>query len=290
MNEVETAKLLSIANKFAQASTEDLRHEISERFMGPNYQLEKARLLSIASRFAFSEANEAKREILEEIKRMIAESDTTLNISEVRLRGPQGERGDRGEIGPIGLRGLKGERGDFGEQGPAGIIGPVGPRGDNGDKGDKGDRGDRGLQGPEGDISSFRKELDDFRDAVDKRISRIAFSAASGLARSPGSGEVNLHKLDDVDYSSLKGASDGQSLVYNATTGKWQASTISVSGGIATVSTAELGSLTENDLVVVNVTGNTVTSNTVGTLTSALNNALARIEDLEARLLAAGIS
>ena len=42
-------------------------------------------------------------------------------------------------------------------------------------------------------------------------------------------------------------------------------------------------------LPISSVTGGVVTSNTVAVLTSALNNALARITDLENRLTSAGI-
>ena len=146
-----------------------------------------------------------------------------------------------------------------------------------------------GPQGPIGttpDITPLEKRLEQFLDNAERRISRIAFSSA--VSRSPGSGEVNLHKLDDVDYASLKAATDGQVLVYNATARKWQAASVSgtSSNTIATVSTTTLGELTENDLVVVNVTGGVVNSNTVGILTSALNNALAQISALEARIAA----
>jgi hypothetical protein len=126
--------------------------------------------------------------------------------------------------------------------------------------------------------------------AAENRLSRIAYSATMGISRSPGSGEVNLHKLDDVDYASLKTATEGQALVYNATTRKWQAGTVAsgAANNIATVSTTTLGELRENDLIVVNVTGGVVTSNTVGILTTALNNALSQISALEARIVALG--
>ena len=124
---------------------------------------------------------------------------------------------------------------------------------------------------------------------LDKRISRIAF--ASAITRSPGSGEVLLHRLDDVDYASLTNAANGQVLIFNSQTKKWQAGTVTANGSasIVTVGTAELGNLNENDIVVTSVTGGVVTSNTVAVLTSALNNALARITDLENRLTSAGI-
>jgi hypothetical protein len=58
------------------------------------------------------------------------------------------------------------------------------------------------------------------------------FNAATG-GSSSGSGEVLLHRLDDVDYNSVKTPSNGQALVYNSTLGKWQANTVSGSGSIS---------------------------------------------------------
>jgi hypothetical protein len=235
-------------------------------------------------------------------------------------KGDTGERGERGEQGIPGERGLRGERGEqgsagidgangrdgsdgakgeTGERGPEGLPGRDGSQGIQGLKGNKGDRGekgDQGIAGPIGpigltpDITHLEKRVTVFMDGAEKRMSRIAFNTV--ISSSPGSGEVNLHKLDDVDYASLKTATEGQALVYNATTGKWQAGTVSGGGGggntVATVSTSKLGELTEDDLIVVNVTGGVVTSNTVGTLTSALNSALAQISALEARIAALG--
>jgi hypothetical protein len=281
MKELEKAQILSIAAKFAKAETEELRQKLLENNFS---ELEKAKLLSVASKFAKQEANEIKREILEQIK-TLAESNGVLELREVRLRGPTGKQGPRGEVGPQGLTGIKGERGDLGEQGPAGPIGLQGLKGDKGDKGDTGPQGLRGPVGPMADISPLEKKVDQFIDGAEKRISRIAFSAAMGLGRSPGSGEVNLHKLDDVDYTSLKNASNGQALVYNSATGKWQAGTVAGGGGNTApllVTKTELGLLHENDLVVVNVTG--ASSNTINVLTTALNNALAQISALEARI------
>jgi hypothetical protein len=166
-------------------------------------------------------------------------------------------------------------------------MGVAGPKGDKGDKGDKGEVGPRGPVGPMADIAPLKKEVEQFIDNAEKRISRIAFSAAMGLGRSPGSGEVNLHKLDDVDYSSLKSASNGQALVYNSSTGKWQAGTVAGGSGNSApvvVTKSILGDLNETDLVVVNVTG--ASSNTISVLTNALNNALAQISALEARIAA----
>ena len=218
-------------------------------------------------------------------------------------RGTDGKRGERGESGKPGKQGIPGKRGERGFEGPRGLDGspgrpgerwPQGLPGKDGTKGLKGDKGDVGPMGPIGpaaDITPLKKQVEVFLTAAENRLSRIAYSATMGISRSPGSGEVNLHKLDDVDYASLKTATEGQALVYNATTRKWQAGTVSGSGSannIATVSTTTLGELTENDLIVVNVTGGVVTSNTVGILTTALNNALSQISALEARIIALG--
>ena len=279
MKELEKAQILSIAAKFAKAETDELRRT----FLENSYtEVEKAKLLSIASKFAKQEANEIKREILEQIK-TLAESNGVLELKEVRLRGPEGKQGKRGEVGPQGFTGLRGDKGDLGEQGPAGPIGLRGPKGDKGDKGDAGERGPIGPAGPAADIGYLEKKLDQFIETAEKRISRIAFSAAMGLGRSPGSGEVNLKKLDDVDYSSLRTAANGQVLVYNSTTGKWQAGTVSgtSSNTIATVATAQFGTLDENDTVVIGVTGGVVTSNTVGTLLTLISDLQARVAALE---------
>jgi hypothetical protein len=278
MKELEKAQILSIAAKFAKAEAEELRKNLLENSIS---EVEKAKILSISSKFAKQEANEIKREILEQIK-TLSESNGVLELKEVRLRGPEGRRGPKGNKGDIGPRGL------IGEQGEIGIRGEKGEKGDRGDKGDPGERGPVGPVGPVGpmaDITPLRKEVEQFLDGAEKRISRIAFSAAMGLGRSSGSGEVNLHKLDDVDYTSLKNASNGQALVYNSATGKWQAGTVAGGGGNTApllVTKSELGDLNENDLVVVNVTG--ASSNTINVLTNALNNALSQIAALEARI------
>ena len=279
MKELEKAQILSIAAKFAKAETDELRRTFLENSFN---EVEKAKLLSIASKFAKQEANEIKREILEQIK-TLAESNGVLELREVRLRGPEGKQGKRGEIGPQGLTGIKGDRGDLGEQGLAGPMGMRGAKGDKGDKGDPGERGPMGPAGPAADISYLEKKLDQFIETAEKRISRIAFSAAMGMGRSPGSGEVNLHKLDDVDYNSLRTATNGQVLVYNSSTRKWQAGTASGSSSntIATVATAQFGNLDENDTVVIGVTGGVITSNTVGTLLTLISDLQARVAALE---------
>ena len=183
--------------------------------------------------------------------------------------GQQGERGEQGDQGVPGQRGQRGERGEqgtsgvdgtngrdgsngakgaTGETGPQGVPGRDGKNGKNGKdgtqglKGDKGDKGDPGEKGEKGDPGSdantkeLEKKLNEFSDQVDKRISKVAFNvvAKGGPA---GSGEVLLHRLDDVDYASVKNPSNGQSLVWNSSTSKWKASS-DVSVGTLTVSGA----------------------------------------------------
>jgi len=170
--------------------------------------------------------------------------------------GPKGDAGDRGETGPAGAPGRDGadgapgaigERGERGDPGPIGKTGPRGPRGEAGPRGDKGDagapgpvgpagpRGDKGDQGDSPDVAPIVKSIDDkfskLNEAVDRRISRIAFSSGIVGTSSPGSGEVKLYRLDDVDYISVKSPTNGQALVYNTTLKKWQANTVSGGGG-----------------------------------------------------------
>jgi hypothetical protein len=72
-------------------------------------------------------------------------------------------------------------------------------------------------------ISSIRKEFDNFRSLVAQQIASSQMSGA-------GSGEVQLKFLDDVSTS---GQEDGDVLTYNSTTGKYElkSSTSTVSAG-----------------------------------------------------------
>jgi hypothetical protein len=193
------------------------------------------------------------------------------------LKGDKGDKGDRGEQGEQGIPGERGERGERGEQGPRGIDGtngrdgndgakgPTGARGPQGipgrdgkdgkdgevgPQGPKGDKGDKGDPGSDADVSKLEKKLDQFEQDVDRRISKIAFNAATG-GGSAGSGEVWLHKLEDVDYN-IKNATNGQALVWNASLGKWQANTISGGGGLTVSKVLTNGSYANS---VSNVTG-----------------------------------
>ena len=181
-------------------------------------------------------------------------------------QGPRGEKGEKGDTGDRGEQGIPGERGERGEQGPAaidgaagrdGAKGATGARGDQGlpgrdgkdgkngkdgltgpkgDKGDAGEKGDKGDPGSDAEVSKLEKKLSEFSEQVDKRLSKVAFNVAA-KGGPAGSGEVLLHRLDDVDYASVKTPSNGQSLVWNSSTSKWKASS-DVSVGTLTVSGA----------------------------------------------------
>jgi len=182
-------------------------------------------------------------------------------------KGDQGEQGPQGERGFLGAQGPQGERGLIGEQGEPGPIGPQGIQGPKGDKGDKGDTGPMGPMGPQGtpgrdgtevDTESIRKSIEDnyesFRDQIRQQVTRLATSGGGG---SSGSGEVWLHRLDDVDYTSVKTPSDGEVLTYNSNTGVWYASTVGGSSGIII---KEEGSSVGTTVTEIDFVGATVTA------------------------------
>jgi len=329
-SELDKAKILSVAQKFAKSEANEVRRFLEEKILnefvltpgpqgiqgiqgikgdtGERGEKGEQGLRGLTGSQGIQGIQGIKGESGE--KGEHGEKGEKGNDGEQGITGIPGERGQRGERGERGEPGIAGERGERGEQGIPGVAGERGERGSDGARGLDGKPGPAGERGPQGipgqdgsqglkgdtgpigpmpDITPLEKRVTMFIDNAEKRISRIAFSSA--ISRSPGSGEVNLHKLDDVDYASLKTATEGQALVYNSTTRKWQAGTVASGGAannIATVSTTTLGELRENDLIVVNVTGGVVTSNTVGILTTALNNALSQISALEARIVALG--
>lgn len=157
------------------------------------------------------------------------------------LVGPKGDKGDKGDTGDQGPKGFIGLQGDVGPIGPKGDIGPVGVQGNVGPKGDKGDSGPIGPQGSDGvagpqgppgrdgtevDVSAIKKTIEEdltgFRNQISSQVSRLAMSGGGG---SGGGGEVWLHRLNDVDYASVKTPSNGQTLVYSTSKGKWEAGT-----------------------------------------------------------------
>jgi hypothetical protein len=150
----------------------------------------------------------------------IYEEPLDVNIENEDLVVNTLTEGIQGEKGDTGLQGIQGEKGDTGLQGVQGI---------------QGEKGDKGDPGSDADVSKLEKKLNEFSDQVDKRLSKVAFNvAAKGGGGPAGSGEVLLHRLDDVDYASVKTPSNGQSLVWNSSTSKWKASS-DVSLGTITV-------------------------------------------------------
>jgi hypothetical protein len=172
-------------------------------------------------------------------------------------QGPRGEKGEKGDTGDRGKQGIPGERGERGEQGPAGIDGTPGRDGTKGEAGETGpqgvpggdgkngkngkdgkdgatgltgDKGDKGDPGSDANTKEIEKKFDKLVENVDKRFSRFTYSAATGVKHS-GSGEVWLHRLDDVDYNSVKTPTNGQALVWNVAIGKWTAGAVVSSGG-----------------------------------------------------------
>jgi len=178
-------------------------------------------------------------------------------------KGDQGERGEQGEQGIPGQRGQRGERGEqglagvdgasgrdgsdgakgeTGERGPEGVPGRDGKDGKDGSvgpKGPKGPKGDKGDPGSDADVTKLEKKLEQFTQTIDKRISKVAFNVATAGGPA-GSGEVLLHRLDDVDYSSVKTPIPGQALVWNGNINKWQANTITTGGGAGSINVGKI--------------------------------------------------
>jgi hypothetical protein len=99
--------------------------------------------------------------------------------------------GGEGPPGPEGAQGPPGPQGSPGPQGATGATGATGPAGaagSAGSQGAKGDKGDTGDTGPAG-----------------------------------ADGATTLAALTDVDETGL---ANGQGLIYNSTSGKWEAATL----------------------------------------------------------------
>lgn len=311
MEELEKAKLLSVATKLAKAEVEEVRAELLEQINSiqipeaingldgkgiTDARIFEGQLILQLSDGALVTAGSvigeqgpvgpvgARGEKGDKGDQgPTGDTGATGEIGLEGLRGAKGDKGDkgdagqqgeRGEQGDQGVPGQRGQRGERGEQGPSGIdgaagrdgakgtTGEAGPQGvpgrdgkngkngkdgkdgatgltgDKGDKGDPGEKGDKGDPGSDADVTKLEKKLSEFSDQVDKRLSKVAFNAAAKGGGGPaGSGEVLLHRLDDVDYASVKNPSNGQSLVWNSSTSKWKASS-DISVGTLTVSGA----------------------------------------------------
>ena len=152
----------------------------------------------------------------------------------VGAKGNKGDKGDKGDLGPKGFVGLQGKTGPIGPKGDIGAVGVQGTKGNKGDIGKPGPIGPQGSDGPIGpegpvgrdgtevDVANIKKSIEDdltgFRNQITTQVSRIAMSSGGG-------GEVWLHRLNDVDYNSTKSPSNGQTLVYSTSKGKWEAGT-----------------------------------------------------------------
>jgi hypothetical protein len=66
-------------------------------------------------------------------------------------------------------------------------------------------------------ISSIRKEFDNFRSFISQQIGSLQMSGA-------GSGETRLEFLDDVDRDTAK--VNGKALVYSSSDGKWKGESV----------------------------------------------------------------
>lgn len=125
-----------------------------------------------------------------------------------------GDPGPQGEIRPEGPPGPQGERGPIGPEGPQGPQGPRGAPGAKGERGDIGPKGDGGT-GIEDILSAGADVLIRLTDGRDKRF-RLNTSVPVGGGGSAGVSQ--LSSLSDVLLSSLQ---DGDSLVYDESSGKW---------------------------------------------------------------------
>ena len=77
------------------------------------------------------------------------------------------------------------------------------------------------------EIELIKKSISDFHRLLHVQSMKIAW----GGGGSHGGGEVRLKGLDDVDYTSLKNAADGQVLTFDAASGKWYAADPTGGGG-----------------------------------------------------------
>ena len=254
--ELEKAKLLSIASKFAKSEANEVRDALLDTFK----QLESRLVIedSIPGLIGPAgpqgpvgpqgERGEQGIQGLAGLRGEKGDPGPQGPQGKQGIRGQRGERGpkgDKGDTGRPGLDGRDGKDGKDGAPGIQGIQGPEGPRGLQGFRGEKGDKGDKGDPGSDANIEPLQKEFETFKDIIDKRISRLAFSFATGaVGSSAGSGEVRLNRLDDVHYPSVDAATEGQALVWDNTLKKWKAgNAISDSSGGFSSEVIDYGSI-----------------------------------------------
>lgn len=149
-------------------------------------------------------------------------------------QGMQGERGEKGDKGDTGadstVPGPQGPRGPQGMQGPPGLPGRDGIDGEDGKEGEPGRPGKDGKDGRDGSPDSTEQIIAKIR----KRLAYDDLKNAPQFPRMAGTGY--LREISDVSLPTEP--TQGQVLVYNAQTHKWEAGTSqSIStGGVETPS------------------------------------------------------
>ena len=99
---------------------------------------------------------------------------------------------------------------------------------------------------------------------VQKKLKFLEQAIGKIAATGPGGGAVNLKDLDDVNYTSVVNATDGQALTFNAANTKWEATTL-VGGGVEVDTLATVtnrGNVTTNGITVRNANANFFAVNT----------------------------
>lgn len=136
-------------------------------------------------------------------------------------KGDKGDKGDEGKAGPEGKQGPKGDNGEDGKEGPEGKEGRVGPMGAQGPQGEqgkpgavgkKGDKGEKGDDGSADTGTEIVAKINAGEDQID------ASKIKGALPRNGSSKTDAISELGDVN---LLGMADGDSLQWDATTGKW---------------------------------------------------------------------
>jgi len=157
MEELEKAKLLSVATKLAQAQIQEVREELLEQLN--SIQIPEA-INGLDGR-GITDARIFEGQLIFQLSDgvLVTAGSVMGEQGPVGLTGAQGEKGDKGEQGPtgdtgatgeIGLEGLRGVKGDKGDKGDTGQQGERGEQGEQGVPGQRGQRGERGEQGTSG--------------------------------------------------------------------------------------------------------------------------------------------
>lgn len=195
-------------------------------------QVEHAKLLAALLGVLKKENSKIRDDLLKELHEELDNMTGTKYVQVDEQSEPvpvQVVKGDKGDQGLQGLPGKDGVDGRDGRDGERGARGPKGPRGLPGPEGKQGIPGKDGRDGVDGETpdikpleEKFQNLYDTFTGQVSSQITRMAY-AKSGLGGgSPGSGEVRLLNLDDVNVDTLDQGEgvdgDGKYLRYNANT------------------------------------------------------------------------